>query len=131
MQIDELMAQLQAVKVKFPDASLHLENNKIHFRDKVVNQQYTDLEFITNFGVYVLPYCNIETVYNGNTNSVKVYSIPKRNKLVYTEILWDHINNTRIQEIRFAKLSANLKNRLFNTDDMINLCHQKIIDYIK
>jgi hypothetical protein len=115
----------RAVLAQFPDAKAHWYNG---FSSKLVNKKYTNFIFERRSrGLYVLPYCEVQYTFDGDTKSVKVFSQPRTNRLVY--IGWRRGPDGR-RTMKFSRLSFNLKNNQFK-DDMLNACRTEIMSFIK
>jgi hypothetical protein len=120
------LAKHNAVKDKFPDTTVNWMGE---FSSKTVNQNYTDFEFETwNKMLYVSPYFNLEFTHNNKSETVKIFSTPRRNKLVYVDHTFEAGNYRRI--IRFSKMMANFKQRNFS-EKMFNTCRTEIMNFIK
>lgn len=118
------LAKQKAIQAKFPEAKVHYFSG---FQSKLVNQNYTKFDFIRkSYGLYVLPYCEVEFIYNGKTEIVKVHSSPKANRLAYLH--WNREIRNHI--IKFSRVAINLKNNQFK-DDMLNSCRAEIMSFIK
>lgn len=118
------LARQKAVHKEFPDAKFHW---KTGFQSKSINQTYTGFAFERRKrGLYVLPYCEVLCVHNGNTEIIRVWSKPKYNRLVY--LSWNV--NIRNYVMKFARLTINLKNNQFK-NDMANSCRAEIMSFIK
>jgi len=117
------------IKEKIPNAYVQISKVKGFrgFVSKYVNKFYSGLEFNVNaHKIYVSPYLELDFEYNGVPEKLRVYSIPRQNKLAY--IKHNYIKKTNI--IHFSRLSINMKNNNFK-DDMLNECRIKIMDFIK
>lgn len=119
------LARHKAVHAKFPDATYHYYNG---YQSKVVNKTYTKYEFKKlDFGVWVLPYCEVEVPVPGDTiEIVKVYSSPRQSRLVY--LSWNYKTATYI--IRFSRIVFNFKHNNFR-EDMLNACRAEMMSFIK
>src|SRR5215469_15163931 len=77
------LARHNAVLSAFPQAQVNCHSE---FQSKDVNRNYTNFEFeLREKGkeLYVLPYCEVEFIYDGRTEIIKIHSMPKANRLVY------------------------------------------------
>jgi len=123
-ELEYQLAKQKAVQKEFPDAKWHW---KTGFQSKMVNQKYTKFTFSRHGrGLYVVPYCEVTVSYNGNSETVLVYSKPKYNRLVY--LSWNV--NLRTYVMKFARLTINLKHNEFR-NDMLNSCRAEIMSFIK
>lgn len=116
------------VQEKIPNVKVHFsKNSKKHtFFSRHVNSNYTNFEFIqSNNTVWVSPYIDLPFEYEDKTERVKIYSAPKRSKLVYTK--YNYLKRKSV--IAFSRLAINFKNNNFK-DDMLNACRLKILDFI-
>lgn len=118
------LAKQKAVQLQFPEAKVHYYAG---FQSKLVNQNYTKFEFERRtYGLFVLPYCEVNFTFKDKTEIVKVYSAPKANRLVYLQ--WNV--DLRNYVMKFSRLAINLKNNKFK-DDMLNSCRAEIMGFIK
>lgn len=131
-EIDLTLAKYKAVLAKFPDAIIteswgYRNVYSSHFSSKAVNTQYTKLSFENGYGgIVAVPYCEVALIHDNKDYVVKVNSIPKSSRLVYTS--WRDKEKT----IRFSRLSFNLKNNEFIIrDDMLNECRVQIMQFIQ
>lgn len=121
------LTKQKAVFTAFPDARTHYSSSG-DFLAKSVNQQYTKWEFYRHdSGVWVSPYCEVSFTFNDKTETVKVYSSPRQNRLVYLTYPW---RKDEPRTIKFSRLGLNLKNNHFK-DDMLNACQIEIMEFIK
>lgn len=120
------LARYEAVIKVFPDAQIHETYLPHSFSSKSVNQNYSKLQFETRYSrLTVMPYCEIDFEFEGNTETVIVHSSPKYSRLAY--IPWTR-NGEKI--IRFSRVSINLKNNNFK-DEMMNDCRVAIMNFVK
>lgn len=127
--LEKSIAIHKAVQERFPDSKVQfVKNNNFNgFLSKSINNIYSNFEFVeTPTSVSVAPYLKFEIDYNGNKEEVKIHSIPRYSKLVYTH--YDLSSRKRI--VSFSRLNFNIKNNNFK-DDMLSECRIKILDFIK
>lgn len=118
------LAKQKAVQTEFPQARVHALAG---FQSKIVNRNYTKFEFLAKRdGLYVLPYYEVKFTFEDKTEIVKVYSMPKANRLAY--IQWNI--NLRDYIMRFSRVAINMKNNEFR-EDMLNSCRAEIMGFIK
>lgn len=118
------VARHKAVLSEFPEA---LVNNSIEFQSKEVNRKYNKFEFERNrWGIWVIPYSEVSFTFDNKIETVKIYSKPRRSRLVYLD--WDRDGKNYI--IRFSKFTFNLKVNNFK-DDVLNACRIEIMAFIK
>ncbi len=123
-ELEYELAKQKAVQAVFPNAKVHYYAG---FQSKLVNQNYTKFEFERrSYGLFVLPYCEVEFTFNDKTEKVKVYSQPKANRLVY--LSWNV--DIRNYVMKFSRIAINLKNNEFK-NDMLNSCRAEIMSFIK
>lgn len=120
----------KAVLDKFPDAILNETFGYKYqiisnFSSKLVNAQYNKLDFDSNSRrITVIPYYELKLIHDDSEHIVKINSIPKSSRLVYTSRIF--------KVIKFSRLSFNLKNNDFTfTDDMLNACRVEIMKFIQ
>lgn len=124
---EKVLATLNFVKDKIPDAKFHQTNYYKGFSAKSVNANYTNFEFIKGFNaLYVVPFIELDFEYNGNMEKIRINSSPRSNRLIYITYSREH----KQRVINFSRLNLNLKNNNFK-DDMLNACRIKILDFIK
>jgi hypothetical protein len=118
------VAKLKAVQKEFPDAKI---NSYGQINCKTVNLKYTGLEFQADtWGLYVFPYCDVSFIFNGVTETTKVFSAPKRNKLVRNT--WKK-NAAGQRMMVFSRLAFNLKHNQFK-EEMLAACQTEIMKFI-
>lgn len=123
-ELEYELAKQKAVFAKFPNAKVHYHAG---FQSKDVNQNYTKFEFDRrSYGVWVVPFCEVEFEHEGKTEIVKIHSCPKANRLVY--LGWNR--ELRDSIIKFSRVAINLKNNQFK-EDMLNACRAEIMTFIK
>jgi hypothetical protein len=121
-----ILARYKAVQQDFPNAKV---NMYLEFNDRKVNQLYTHFTFEKNYnGLFVIPYCEVQYEHKGQEESIKVHSVPRRNKLVHLTYETDPLTKKRI--MKFARMGINLKNNQFK-GDMLNSCKAEIMNFIK
>jgi hypothetical protein len=121
------LARHKAVIAQFPDASAHYYKG---FQSKAVNKTYTNWLFERgSFGVWVLPYIEIPFEHAGKTEVVRVHTSPRASRLCYVNFAWGPNNK---KEIRFSKISFNLKSNGFTTaDKLITDLHLEIMLFVQ
>lgn len=118
------VAKHKAVEKEFPDAKVHWYSG---FNSKDVNQKYTKFDFDRRYyGLYVLPYCEVNFEFDNTTHMVKVHSAPKSNRLAYLS----YSKEFKGQCIKFSRVSINMKSNAFK-DDMLNACRAEIMKFIQ
>lgn len=125
-ELEYQLAKHKVVQAKFPDARV---NCLSEFQSRAVNRNYSKFEFEYEDKIkslYVLPYSEVEFVYGGKTEIIKVHSIPKANRLLHAHWNVDLLSYV----IRFSRLAINLKNNEFK-EDMLNSCRAEIMSFIK
>lgn len=122
-----LLAKYQFVLSHFPDAKFH-NGWKPDFSSKLVNSMYSGFDFEQGWSTLnVVPYYNLTFDYNGQTEIIKVHSLPRRSRLC--RMTWKKsADNKRV--IAFSRLAINLKNNNFK-DDMLNDCRTQIMQFIQ
>ncbi len=116
------LAKFKAVYAQFPKATV---NKYEEFQSKEVNKVYTAYEFNrSNWGVSVLPYCEVNYQYDNKSYIVKVSSKPLQSKLVYL-----YYSDGKYK-ITFSRLAFNLKQNSFK-DAMFNDCRIEILNFIQ
>lgn len=122
------LAKYKAVQAAFPNARC---NYYMEFSDKSVNQLYTHFTFETQYGLYVLPYCEVLVEHNGQEEYVKVHSMPKRNRLAYLTYEYPNKDYSKRKNVmKFSRMAINMKNNKFR-EDMLNSCKAEIMNFIK
>jgi hypothetical protein len=122
---EHTLSRYKAVLAQFPGAKV---NDHDEFFSTEVNQKYTKWSFDrSNWGVFVSPYCEVPFIFDGKEEIAKVYSKPKRSKVIYTH--YDRKDNYK-PVIKFARLAFNLKHNAFK-DDMLNDCRVEIMTFIQ
>lgn len=125
-ELEYTLAKQRAVQAVFPDAKVH---HYLGFTSKSVNQNYTKFEFQRrSYGLYVLPYAEVDFTWNDTKEVIKIHSSPRANKLVYTSWRKSPVNGKRV--MKFARVAINMKNNAFK-DDMLNACRAEIMNFIK
>lgn len=123
-ELELTLAQQKAVFAKFPDATYHYYNG---YQSKAVNKCYTKYDFNKlDFGVWVMPYCEVQLVIGDKIEFIKVHSSPRQSRLVY--LGWDYKTKTNI--IRFSRIVFNFKHNNFR-EDMLNACRAEMMSFIK
>jgi len=123
-EVDKLLAKHRAVEAVLPDSIWQAWNG---YRSKTVNKNYTNFEFLSySYALYVMPYYEITYDYNDEPQTVRVYSSPKKNRLVYIHRNW----RTGATTMRFARMAINMRNHNFK-GDMFNDCRSQIMGFIK
>lgn len=120
--LDKEIAKFKFVHEKFPDAKFH---NKHGFLSKTINKEYTHWKFITNYGLYVMPYTTIDFEYNNVVEKISVHSTPRKIRLCYLK--WSRLD--KISKIHFSRFNINLKNHKFK-DDIFNDCRVNILEFV-
>ncbi len=123
---DYTIAKYKFILCHFPDAMI---NNDWYpdFSSASVNAQYTKYEFEHAWrSVNVIPYCELDFIYEGQLEIIKIHSKPKRKRLAYKS--FKRINDKPV--IKFCRIALNLKNNNFK-DDMLNDCRTEIMKFIQ
>jgi hypothetical protein len=123
-ELELTLAQQKAVFTQFPDATYHYYNG---FQSKAVNKAYTKYEFKRmDWGIWVMPYCEVELALGDKTELIKVYSSPRQSRLVY--LGWEYKTKSHI--IKFSRIVFNFKHNNFR-EDMLNACRAEMMGFIK
>ena len=119
------LADRIAVAEKYPDAIVNYHT----FYSKSVNADYTNYTFEKNYnGLFVIPYSEISYEHNNVERFVKIFSMPRANKLVH--LTWRrHLDNKK-RIMKFARFAINQKNHKFR-DEMLNTCKAEIMNFVK
>ena len=118
------VAKQKAVQKEFPDAKVHWYSG---FNSKDVNQKYTKFDFDSRpYGLWVMPYCEVNFEFDDKTHTVKVHSAPKANRLAYLS----YSREFKGQCIKFSRVAINMKSNAFK-DDMLNTCRTEIMKFIQ
>jgi hypothetical protein len=134
--IDEVIVSLEKeiaihkfVKEKVPGVYIQTLKKKGSkgFVSKHINKNYSGLEFVSNsHKISVMPYLELDFEYNNLSEKIRVYSVPRRNRLAYMR--YDYLRKKSF--ISFSRLSINMKNNNFR-DEILNECRIKILNFIK
>lgn len=120
------LARYTAVQKEFPNAKV---NMYLEFSDRSVNRLYTNYTFERNYnGLFVVPYCEVLVEYKDQEETIKVHSLPRRNKLVH--LTWETEPVSKKKIMKFARMAINLKNNNFK-EEMLNSCKAEIMNFIK
>lgn len=123
---ESTLARYAAVQKEFPNAKV---NMYLEFSDRTVNQLYTNYTFEKNYnGLFVVPYCQVSYEHNGQEETVKIHSLPRRNKLVH--LTWETDPASKKKIMKFARMAINLRNNNFR-EEMLNSCKAEIMNFIK
>ena len=111
---------------KIPDTKVHNTKEYEGFSSKTVNSIYTKFEFVEAYSsLYVIPYIELDFLYNDKIEKIRVNSSPRINRLAYMRY-----SRGIKKSINFSRLNFNLKNNKFK-EDMINACHSRILAFIQ
>lgn len=123
-ELEYSLAKNKAVLAAFPDAKAHYSG----YTSKAVNQAYTKFVFEKRYGsLYVLPYCEVEFNYNNQTETIKIYSQPRANRLVY--LSWRRAPDGK-RVMKFSRMIINFKNNQIK-DEILNACRGEILGFIR
>lgn len=125
--INDLEFQLNKCKFiteHFPDA--HPYGGLYSFKSKLVNQNYQKIDFYkASYYLDAVTYNQLEFKFNNKKEQIRIYSIPKNFKLIYTR--WD--KSARKSEHYFSNFEKNIVKNKFN-DDILNYCKLAISEWI-
>lgn len=125
--MEKILAICKFVKEKIPDVKYHQSGYYKGFSSKSINSIYNKFYFIKNSEVlYVVPYLELDFVYNGIEEKIRINSSPRSS--VLAKAYWSYTFEQNV--IKFSRFKVNFKNNKFK-DDMINECQSQIVKFIK
>lgn len=128
-KLEYQLAKIKFINQSFPDAKFSEYSNpaSMTFYSKLVNSIYTQYSFEKDsWGVSIIPYVELDFDYQGKNETIRVFSSPRRNNLVY--LSWKRINGKKV--LKFRKFVVNLKRNNFR-DDILNACRTQIMLFIQ
>ena len=121
------LARYKLVYSKYPDAKV-ISGNSTVFSSKTVNNDYSKLEFFPNsWQLIVCPYTELTLEHNGITETLKIHSSPRRNRLA--RVSW-RVDKDGKRVMKFSRFLFNMKRNKFR-EDLFNSCRTAIMDFIQ